>query len=135
VKLLCRTLLCCAVFVLCCFVICSVLYGDELKAALKANPKHMRLDVALSLEQQNAQGGPEYVQVRGKEQDSCSRAGSWVCEWSQLHSLLTLEAFGAVSSREVCSHFVQSISMTFPQELVLLQLTPTLIKPATWKAS
>lgn len=42
----------------------SVLYGDELKAALEANPKHMRLDIALSLEQQNAQGGPEYVQDR-----------------------------------------------------------------------
>lgn len=43
-----------------------MLYGDELKAALEANPKHMRLDIALSLEQQNAQGGPEYVQVRCK---------------------------------------------------------------------
>ncbi|WIA41673.1 hypothetical protein OEZ86_009022 [Tetradesmus obliquus] len=42
----------------------SVLYGDELKAALEANPKHMRLDIALSLEQQNGQGGPEYVQDR-----------------------------------------------------------------------
>lgn len=40
-----------------------MLYGEELKAALEANPKHMRLDIALSLEQQNAQGGPEYVQV------------------------------------------------------------------------
>jgi hypothetical protein len=45
------------------FLTCSVLYGDELNTALRANPKHMRLDIALSLEQQNAQGGPEYVQV------------------------------------------------------------------------
>lgn len=42
----------------------SILYGKELQAALDANPKHMRLDIALSLEQQNAQGGPEYVQDR-----------------------------------------------------------------------
>lgn len=46
---------------LCAF--CSILYGKELQAALDANPKHMRLDIALSLEQQNSQGGPEYVQV------------------------------------------------------------------------
>eukprot|EP00878_Enallax_costatus_P008438 GHUV01008819.1.p1 GENE.GHUV01008819.1~~GHUV01008819.1.p1 ORF type:complete len:176 (+),score=52.72 GHUV01008819.1:479-1006(+) len=42
----------------------SILYGDELQAALAANPKHMRLDIALSLEQQNQYGGPEYVQDR-----------------------------------------------------------------------
>lgn len=54
---------------------CSVLYGDELKAALEANPKHMRLDIALSLEQQNAQGGPEYVQVgRHDHFGACGKA-------------------------------------------------------------
>jgi hypothetical protein len=52
---------------------CSVLYGEELKAALEANPKHMRLDIALSLEQQNAQGGPEYVQVG----EIAGRSSSW----------------------------------------------------------
>ena len=52
---------------------CGVLYGDELKAALEANPKHMRLDIALSLEQQNAQGGPEYVQVRRQAGDTAWR--------------------------------------------------------------
>lgn len=81
--MLCRALLCRAVLVLCCAVTCSVLYGDELKAALAANPKRMRLDVALSLEQQNAQGGPEYVQVCYTEQGSCSRGASWVCECCQ----------------------------------------------------
>ncbi|KAF8058332.1 hypothetical protein HT031_005649 [Scenedesmus sp. PABB004] len=45
----------------------SVLYGDELAAARAANPGHMRLDVALSLEQTNAAGGPEYVQDRIRE--------------------------------------------------------------------
>lgn len=42
----------------------SVLYGDELRAMHAAHPDHMRLDIALSLEQRNAAGGPEYVQDR-----------------------------------------------------------------------
>lgn len=58
-------------------LICSILYGKELQAALEANPKHMRLDIALSLEQQNAQGGPEYVQVCTAGCTSCGlRPGS-----------------------------------------------------------
>jgi hypothetical protein len=63
----------------CCTALyCSVLYGDELKVALEANPKHMRLDIALSLEQQNAQGGPEYVQVR-QQLGHCSLGRSSRC--------------------------------------------------------
>ena len=41
----------------------SVLYGDELRAMAAADPEHMKLDIALSLEQKNKQGGPLYVQV------------------------------------------------------------------------
>lgn len=76
--------------VLCCTVLCSVLYGNELKAALEANPRHMRLDVALSLEQQNAQGGPEYVQVGRKETQQP------LCSW--LHPQVKLCANLCVSS-------------------------------------
>lgn len=56
---------------------CSVLYGEELKAALEANPKHMRLDIALSLEQQNAQGGPEYVQVSTIKLSTAHSPAAW----------------------------------------------------------
>ncbi len=42
----------------------SVLYGEELRALAAANPGRLRLDVALSLQQTNAAGGPNYVQDR-----------------------------------------------------------------------
>jgi ferredoxin--NADP+ reductase len=45
----------------------SVLYGDELAAAVEAEPNHVRVDIALSLQQKNASGGPNYVQDRIEE--------------------------------------------------------------------
>jgi len=45
----------------------SVLYGDELRAMAAADPQHMKLDIALSLEQKNKQGGLLYVQDRIRE--------------------------------------------------------------------
>lgn len=42
----------------------SVLYGKELRAIAAANPGRMRLDIALSLQETNAAGGPNYVQAR-----------------------------------------------------------------------
>jgi len=44
----------------------SVLYGDELRAAQEVND-NFRLDIALSLQQQNKAGGPAYVQDRIEE--------------------------------------------------------------------
>jgi hypothetical protein len=69
---------------------CSVLYGDELKAALEANPKHMRLDIALSLEQQNAQGGPEYVQVGCACVAAALQFGERVVMCGSSHGLISL---------------------------------------------
>lgn len=40
----------------------SVLYGDELAAAASADPDHVHVDIALSLQQKNAAGGANYVQ-------------------------------------------------------------------------
>jgi sulfite reductase alpha subunit-like flavoprotein len=45
----------------------SVLYGEELAAAVEAEPGRVRVDMALSLQQKNAAGGPLYVQDRIKE--------------------------------------------------------------------
>jgi hypothetical protein len=41
----------------------SVLYGEELRALAAADPEHMKLDIALSLQQKNKKGGQLYVQV------------------------------------------------------------------------
>jgi hypothetical protein len=41
----------------------TALLGDELRAMESAYPEHFRLDMALSLERKNKQGGLEYVQV------------------------------------------------------------------------
>jgi ferredoxin--NADP+ reductase len=45
----------------------SVLYGAELAAAVEAEPNQVRVDMALSLQQQNKDGGPMYVQDKIEE--------------------------------------------------------------------
>lgn len=53
----------------------SVLYGEELRAAQEGNPGRMRHDVALSLTQKNARGGPLYVQASQQNNNCCCPYG------------------------------------------------------------